>query len=76
MLHAIVKVCWLAGFRDNFQVTNAPANGDPELVSVDNPGKESTCLSPLFRFGQQVFVSRKQDPVQRCSAFEEFIIGQ
>jgi len=76
MLQAIVKVLRFAGFRDDFQVTDAPTNRHTELMGVNNARKESPTLLPGFRFGQQVLVSRKQGPVQSRSPVEEFVIRQ
>jgi hypothetical protein len=70
MLHAISHVDWLINLGHQFEVTDALANGDTELMGVDHAGKSPAASLPLPGDGEQILVSRDQNSTKYRGAFQ------
>ena len=55
---------------------DALANGDTELVGINDPGEWLAASLALFGYREQVFVLRDEHSTERRSAFEQNVIGK
>ena len=70
MLNAVHEIFRFGTFRDEFEVLNAAANGDAELMRV-NQSCEILAAALTFRgFGQKVFVPAEQHTAKFAGAVQ------
>ena len=51
----------IAGLRDQFEIGDALADADAQLVAVDHSGKGLAPLLPVVGFGKKVFIAGEAD---------------
>ena len=71
IFHPVGEIRRRAGLGEQLQVRDGPADGDAELVGVNDPGERLTTPLAPGRLGQQVFILAEQHATELGGAVQQ-----
>ncbi|MBI1832719.1 MAG: hypothetical protein HYR84_14860, partial [Planctomycetes bacterium] len=66
----------IENFGEQFQVANRLADGNAELMSVDDAGEIPPICLPSVRDRQEIFVLSEENAAERCGSIQKPVVAE